>query len=71
MSKIIVSGTCPLTASALYVREIKPGLITRGAVGDWGYTNEVNKAASLSVYHADRAWCDMSAAGLKPQILSA
>ena len=68
--KIIVVTTCPITKQALYVSDIKPGLLEHGARGDWGYSPRAAQAVGLTVAHANKAMRDMSAMGRKPKILS-
>ena len=70
MSKIIVVTTCPITKQALYVSDIKPGLLKHGARGDWGYSPKAEQAIGLTVTQADKAMRDMKATGRKPKILS-
>ena len=70
MSKIIVVTTCPITKQALYVSDIKPGLLKHGARGDWGYSPKAEQAIGLTVTQADKAMRDMRVMGRKPEILS-
>jgi hypothetical protein len=70
MSKIIVVTTCPITKQALYVSDIKPGLLEHGARGDWGYSPKAEQAPGLTVTQADEAMRDMRVTGRKPKILS-
>lgn len=69
MLKIIVVTTCPITKQALYVSDIKPGLLKHGAHGDWGYSPKAEQAIGLTVAQANKAMRDMKVAGREPKIL--
>jgi len=70
MPKIIVSITCPITKHALYVSEVKPSLLKRHVLGDWGYTSKSANAIELTVRQANIAVKDMKLSGLNPQIIT-
>lgn len=70
MSKIIVVGQCPMTKRALYISDIKPGLLKLGAKGDWGYSHKADSAINLTINQADKAMRDLSFCGYKPKIIN-
>ena len=65
-----VATTCPVTGAALYVSDIKPGLIENGARGDWGYDPKAERAANLNAWQARAAMSDMKACGRMPKLIA-
>jgi hypothetical protein len=61
--------TCPITQRALYVSDIKPSLIQRGAKGDWGYSTKAEQAVDMGVACTDACLRDMRATGRKPVVI--
>lgn len=59
--------TCPVTSLALYVSDVKPSLLKRGAPGDWGYSPKAEQAVELTVRQTKIAISDMTACGRKPK----
>lgn len=69
MTHATVCTTCPVTGQALYIADVKPGLLKKGAKGDWGYTPDHTKAARLTPYQAEAARCDTIEAGRRGFII--
>lgn len=58
-----VCTECPVTGHALYISDVKPGLLTRDAKGDWGYSTDYRKAAQLTPSQYKAALADMKHVG--------
>jgi hypothetical protein len=61
-----VVTTCPITKCPLYVSDVKPSLLNKGACGDWGYSPKAEQATDMSSSKARACLRDMQATGRRP-----
>ena len=59
---------CPVTGRALYISDIKPELLKKGAKGDWGYSTKMEDAVHMGNYLLFACLRDMRALGRAPEV---
>lgn len=62
---------CPITGQALYVSDVLPRLLHKGAKGDWGYSPNAEQAIELTAYQAKICFNTMTAKGRCPRYMIA
>jgi hypothetical protein len=61
---MIASRYWSIAVPVFYVAAVKPGVLKRGAVGDWEYTTAADKAIELTPYQFTRFAADCRAVGV-------